>query len=52
MRVFVQSGVTLVAITVNPYSPAGFSFDSAELVRAVGAAVGDIPVVDVRMRSS
>ncbi|MDR2354975.1 MAG: hypothetical protein LBE16_02150 [Clostridiales Family XIII bacterium] len=52
LRVFVQSGVTIVAITVNPYSPAGFSFDSAELIRTVGAAVGDIPVVDVRMRRS
>ncbi|MDR2295452.1 MAG: ParA family protein [Clostridiales Family XIII bacterium] len=50
LRVFVQSSAAIVAITVNPYSPAGFSFDSAELVRTVGAAVGDIPVVDVRMR--
>jgi hypothetical protein len=50
LRVFVPAGVRIVAITVNPYSPAGFSFDSAELVRTIGAAVGDIPVVDVRMR--
>ncbi|MDR2770468.1 MAG: hypothetical protein LBB57_00360 [Clostridiales Family XIII bacterium] len=50
LRVFVLSGVKIVAITVNPYSPAGFSFDSAELIRMIGAAVGDIPVLDVRMR--
>jgi hypothetical protein len=52
LKVFAESGVTVVAITVNPYSPAGFSFDSAELIKAVGAAVGGIPVVDVRMRRS
>jgi hypothetical protein len=50
LRVFVRSGVNIVAITVNPYSPAGFFFDSAELVRAVGAAAPGIPVLDVRMR--
>ncbi|MDR2088299.1 MAG: hypothetical protein LBP73_02970 [Clostridiales Family XIII bacterium] len=50
LRVFVLSGVKIAAITVNPYSPAGFFFDSEELLRSVGAAVGDIPVVDVRMR--
>jgi hypothetical protein len=48
LRVFVLSGIHIVAVTVNPYSPAGFSFDSAELVRTVGAAVGDIPVRDVK----
>jgi hypothetical protein len=48
LRVFVLSGVNIVAVTVNPYSPAGFCFDSAELVRTVGAAVGGIPVTDVR----
>jgi hypothetical protein len=48
LKVFVLSGVNVVAVTVNPYSPAGFSFDSAELVRIVGSAVGDIPVTDVK----
>jgi hypothetical protein len=47
MRVFTLSGVKIIAITVNPFSPAGYSFDSAELVKAVGAAVGEIPVFDV-----
>jgi hypothetical protein len=45
--VFVLSEVNVVAITVNPSSPAGYSFDSAELVKAVGAVVGGIPVFDV-----
>jgi hypothetical protein len=48
LKVFVLSSVNIVAVTVNPYSPAGFSFDSAELVRTVKAAVGDIPVIDVK----
>jgi hypothetical protein len=52
LRVFVLSGVTIVAVTVNPYSPAGFRFDGAELVRTVGAAVGDIPVMDIRSGQS
>ncbi|MDR2132408.1 MAG: hypothetical protein LBP30_03570, partial [Clostridiales Family XIII bacterium] len=50
LRVFVLAGVKIAAITVNPYSPAGFSFDGAELLEAVGAAVGDVPVFDVRAR--
>ncbi|MDR1246343.1 MAG: hypothetical protein LBK57_04870 [Clostridiales Family XIII bacterium] len=48
LRVFVLSGINIVAVTVNPYSPAGFSFDSAELIKAVGAAVGNIPVTNVK----
>ncbi|MDR1574257.1 MAG: hypothetical protein LBS24_08100 [Clostridiales Family XIII bacterium] len=50
LRVFVLSGVKIVAITVNPHSPAGFSFDSGALTEAIAAGVGDIPVIDVRMR--
>ncbi|MDR1572935.1 MAG: hypothetical protein LBS24_01340 [Clostridiales Family XIII bacterium] len=50
LRVFVLAGVKIVAITVNPYSPAGFSFDSGELCKAIAAVTGGIPVVDVRMR--
>jgi hypothetical protein len=48
LRVFPVAGVKIAAISVNPYSPAGFSFDSGALVRAVSAAVGGIPVIDVR----
>ncbi|MDR1571650.1 MAG: hypothetical protein LBS32_03915 [Clostridiales Family XIII bacterium] len=48
LKVRVIAGVKIAAITVNPFSPAGFSLDSTELVRAVGAAVGGIPVMDVR----
>ena len=48
LNVFVLSGVRIAAVTVNPYSPAGFTLDSGELVRAVSAAVGDIPVADVK----
>jgi hypothetical protein len=48
LKVFVLSGVNVVAVTVNPYSPSGLIFDSEELVRAVRDAVGGIPVTDVR----
>jgi hypothetical protein len=50
LRVFVLSGVKIAAITVNPYSPAGFSFDGGALIEAIAAMAGGIPVVDVRMR--
>lgn len=41
--------ITVAAITVNPYSPAGYSFDHNELKEAMEKAVPAIPVVDVRL---
>src|SRR5207245_11333694 len=40
--------IALKAITVNPVAPQSHSFDSATLRAALGAAVGDVPVLDVR----
>jgi hypothetical protein len=40
--------IELKAITVNPVAPQSHSFDSATLRAALGAAVGDVPVLDVR----
>lgn len=42
----VRRPVNLAAITVNPWSPAGFSLDSAKLCAAI-AAKTDIPVFDI-----
>ena len=44
----VLRGIELLAITVNPVAPQSHSFDSAALRVAVAAAVGDVPVLDVR----
>ena len=38
----------MAAITVNPVAPLGYSFDHKELIEAMRAEVGDIPVVDVK----
>ena len=48
LRVSVMSGVEIAAVTVNPQSPEGYSFDSAALIDAVKRVVGDLPVIDVR----
>ena len=38
---------TLKAITVNPVAPQSHRFDSLELRELIGAAVADVPVLDV-----
>ena len=40
--------IALQAITVNPVAPQSHSFDSAQLREAIAAAVGAIPIFDVR----
>jgi hypothetical protein len=40
--------IELRAITVNPVAPQSHSFDSATLREAIAAAVGAVPVFDVR----
>jgi hypothetical protein len=40
--------IDLKALTVNPVAPQSHSFDSAELREAIAAAVGAIPLFDVR----
>ncbi len=39
--------VRLVAVTVNPHAPGGWSFDAGVLFRAVRTALPDVPVFDV-----
>jgi hypothetical protein len=46
--VFVLAGVEIAAITVNPWSPEGYSFDSEALVASIRPLVGGIPVVDMK----
>lgn len=49
LRVRVLENITVAAITVNPTSPAGYSFDHSEMTSAMQSAVPDIPVIDVMM---
>ena len=49
MRVKVLKNIRVAAVTVNPYSPEGYSFDSHQLRDAVAEVITDIPVMDVRM---
>lgn len=44
----VLKNIKVAAITVNPYAPLGYSFEHKALIEAMKAAVGDIPVVDVK----
>ena len=44
----VLRAIELRAITVNPVAPQSHSFDSAALRAAIAAAVGEVPVLDVR----
>ncbi len=46
IKLQVRRQVNLAAITVNPWSPAGFSLDSQKLCAAI-AAKTDIPVFDI-----
>lgn len=45
----VLENIDVAAITVNPYSPEGYSFDNVALQKAMQTALPDIPVIDVRM---
>ena len=49
LTVKVLENITVAAITVNPTSPAGYSFDHEQLASAMAKAVPDIPVIDVMM---
>lgn len=49
LKVKVLENIEVAAITVNPTSPAGYSFDHEELSSAMQAATPDIPVIDVMM---
>ena len=45
----VMENIRVAAITVNPYSPQGYTFSHEELRDAMAEAVPEIPVMDVRL---
>lgn len=49
LTVKVLENINVAAITVNPTSPGGYSFDHESLLNAMQEAIPDIPVLDVRM---
>ena len=48
-KVNVLQNIKIAAITVNPWAPSGYTFDSDMLVAAMEEAIPGIPVVDVRV---
>ncbi|NCB42558.1 MAG: hypothetical protein EOM59_08050 [Clostridia bacterium] len=48
LKVKVLNNIKVAAVTVNPYSPSGYSFDHEELRSSIEEALKDIPVFDVR----
>lgn len=49
LRVQVLKNITVAAITVNPYAPAGYAFDHKLLRNSIAEALPYIPIFDVRM---
>lgn len=49
LKVQVLETIKVAALTVNPYAPAGYSFEHKDLLQAMRATIKDIPIVDVRM---
>ena len=49
LKVQVMENIKVAAVTVNPFSPHGYSFDRDELLNAVKEALPGLPVVDVRV---
>lgn len=48
LKVEVLRNIKVACVTVNPFSPQGYSFDSDTLCREMEKALPGIPVVDVR----
>ena len=48
-RAVVLKNIEIAAVTVNPWSPAGYAFDNRFLLEEMQKAIPDIPIVDVRM---
>ncbi len=48
-RVEVMEPLTVAALTVNPYSPAGYSFDHGILLQEMRKAIPAIPIIDVKL---
>lgn len=51
LQVVVLDNIKVAAITVNPYSPQGYCFESDTLIREMRAVIKEIPIVDVRSRA-
>ncbi len=49
LRVSVLKNIEIAAITVNPWAPAGYTFDNRVLLEEMQKAISDIPIIDVRM---
>ena len=47
--VSVLKNIEIAAITVNPWAPAGYTFDNRFLLEEMQKAIPDIPIIDVRM---
>ena len=45
----VLKNIEIAAITVNPWSPAGYTFDREALSQAMKEAIPGMPVIDVRV---
>lgn len=48
-RASVLKNIEIAAITVNPWAPAGYTFDNRFLLEEMQKAIPGIPVIDVRM---
>lgn len=48
-RPCVLKNIEIAAITVNPWAPAGYTFDNKLLLEEMQKAIPDIPIIDVRM---
>lgn len=48
-RPCVLKNIEIAAITVNPWAPAGYTFDNRLLLSEMQKAIPDIPIIDVRM---
>ena len=48
-RAKVLKNIEIAAITVNPWAPAGYTFDNRYLLEEMQKAIPGIPVIDVRM---
>ncbi|MBO4992252.1 MAG: hypothetical protein J6E42_08875 [Firmicutes bacterium] len=49
MRINVLKNIEIAAITVNPWAPAGYTFDREALVSAMKEAIPGMPIIDVRV---
>ncbi|MFA7572399.1 MAG: hypothetical protein WCY24_01635 [Lutispora sp.] len=47
LRLKVVDAINIIAVTVNPYSPEGYYFDSLTFLENMRRAIPDIPVFDV-----